>query len=136
MKLPLPAIVAIFASSCAVSGAPFERAPQPPDTASIYVYRPYHYGSSLLKPAVTCGGQSASIGTGGYHVFVVPTGTVTCTVEGETSDAVTIDADARRYYIREEFSWGRLSGHPHLNPVDHDNAHDEIASCCVDQNLR
>jgi len=126
------AATAIF-TGCAVQGRAFEKAPAPPNHAVIYVYRPYHYGSSLLKPPVNCGGESAVIGPGGYHAFVVPVGHVVCTVSEETTDQVEIDAAPRTYYIREEFGWGVWLGHPHLNPMDADRAHDEIAACCVQQ---
>jgi hypothetical protein len=100
--------------------------------ATIYVYRPYHYVGSLLRPPVTCGDETARIGPGGYHAFVVPAGKVTCSVEGEeTGDATEINSVPRNYYIREEIGWGTLSGHPHLDPIDDDTAHDEIAQCCV-----
>ncbi len=125
----------IFAIGCAVQGRPFEKASSPPGNAVIYVYRPYNYASSLLKPAVTCGGESASIGPGGYHAFVVPAKhTVECTVETETADQVEIHAEPRTYYIKEDFGWGVLRGHPHLNPIDADQAQTEIQSCCVLEN--
>jgi hypothetical protein len=123
-------------AGCAVQGNPFEKASAPPNNAVIYVYRPYHYGSSLLRPAVTCGEDSARIGPGGYHAFVVPnnSGQILCSIEGaETSDQVEVDAQTRVFYIREEFGWGVLSGHPHLNPVDTDQAHTEIEQCCVQE---
>jgi hypothetical protein len=115
-----------------VAGAPFHKAAVPPGSATIYVYRPYHYGSSLLRPPVTCGDETARIGPGGYHAFVVPAGKVECSVPGgESRDETSFDAEPRSYYIREEFGWGVLTGHPHLNPIDTDTAHDEIQSCCV-----
>ena len=123
-------------AGCAVKGPAFEKAAAPPDNAVIYIYRPYHYGSSLLRPAVTCGEDSVRIGPGGYHAFVVPAGSdqILCSVEGgESADQVEIDSHTRVYYIREEFGWGLLSGHPHLNPVDTDQANAEIESCCVQE---
>ncbi len=119
-----------------MQGHPFERASAPPNNVVIYVYRPYHYGSSLLRPAVTCGDDSARIGPGGYHAFIVPAGSeqILCSIEGaESADQVEIDPHTRVYYIREEFVWGVLSGHPHLNPVDTDQAHTEIEQCCVQE---
>ncbi len=130
------AVAGICVSGCAVQGTPFDKVPAPPENVVIYVYRPYHYGSSLLRPAVTCGDDSARIGPGGYHAFVVPanSGEVTCSVQGaESSDAVALEPHTRVYYIREEFVWGLLSGHPHLNPVDADRANSEIQTCCVDE---
>src|ERR1700678_2632695 len=97
--------VATVGFGCAVQGQPFEKISSPPGSAVIYVYRPYHYGSSLLRPSVTCGEDSARIGPGGYHAFVVPAGSgpILCSVEGaETADQVEIDAHTRVYYIREE----------------------------------
>ena len=126
----------LLIAGCAVQGSPFEKASAPLNDAVIYVYRPYHYGSSLLRPAVTCGEDSARIGPGGYHAFIVPEGSeqILCSVEGaESADQVEIDAHTRVYYIREEFVWGRRSGHPHLNPVDTDQANTEIQSCCVQE---
>ncbi|MGH7879728.1 MAG: hypothetical protein ACREQD_09545, partial [Candidatus Binataceae bacterium] len=80
--------IALSATGCAVQGQPFQRAEAPPGNAIIYVYRPYHYGSSLLRPAVTCGDETARIGPGGYHAFIVPAGKVLCSVAGgETNDA-------------------------------------------------
>ena len=124
---------ALACGGCAVQGHSFERASAPPGNAVIYVYRPYRYACSLLDPPVTCGEETARIGPGGYHAFVVPAGHVICSVPGETSDEVEIDADPHVYYIREEFGWGVLSGHPHLNPVDTDTAQSEIQKCCVEQ---
>jgi hypothetical protein len=127
LKLFLPLLVA----ACATQGKPFEKLSPPPSNAVVYVYRPYHYESSLLRPAVTCGDDTARIGPGGYHAFVVPAGHVVCNVQTETADVVEFDADPRAYYIREEFAWGVLTGHPHLNPIDTDEAQSEIQSCCV-----
>ncbi len=124
-------LVSILVAGCAVQGRPFEKVSAPPDDAVIYVYRPYHYGSSLLRPSVTCVDDTARIGPGGYHAFVVPAGTVVCSVQTETTDQVEIHAQPRVYYIREEFGWGALTGHPHLNPIDTDQAQSEIQSCCV-----
>ncbi len=124
-------IVGCLAVGCAVQGRPFERAYAPPGNAVIYVYRPYNYAGSLLRPSVRCGGETARIGPGGYHAFIVPAGRVVCGVETETADAVEIHADARVYYLREEFGWGVWRGHPHLNPIDTDQANTEIRTCCV-----
>jgi hypothetical protein len=87
-----------------------------------------------LRPPVTCGDDTARIGPGGYHAFIVPAGDVACRIAGgETTDEVAITAEPRVYYIREEIGWGVLTGHPHLNPIDSDASHDEIRSCCVDE---
>ncbi len=118
---------------CAVQGRPFERAQVSPDSAVIYVYRPYHYGGSALKPAVSCGEETARIGPGGYHAFIVPVGKTICSVHNETTDEVEGPADPRVQYIREEFGWGKLIGHPHLNPIDKDEAMIEIQKCCVQE---
>jgi hypothetical protein len=129
-------IFAAFAAGlagCAVQGAPFEKASAPREHAIIYVYRPYSYAGSLLRPPVTCGDDTARIGPGGYHAFIVPTGTVTCDVPGEIGDRVELHADARVYYIREASGWGTLSGHPHLDPIDTDQAQTEIQQCCVQE---
>ncbi len=123
-----------IASGCAVLGTPFQKVQAPPRNATIYVYRPYHYGSSLLRPPVTCGEDTARIGPGGYHAFIVPVGKIVCGVPGsESRDETAIDAEARIYYVREEFAWGVLSGHPHLDPIDDDTAHNEIQRCCVQE---
>jgi hypothetical protein len=122
---------AIFVAGCAVQGRPFEKASVPPGNAVIYVYRPYSYASSLLRPNVTCGEDTARIGPGGYHAFVVPAGDIVCSAETETTDKVEIHAEPRAYYIREEIGWGVLTGHPHLNPMDTDEAQTEIRTCCV-----
>jgi hypothetical protein len=129
---------AVFVAGCAVQGRPFEKAYAPPNHAVIYVYRPYSYAGSLLRPAVTCGDDTARIGPGGYHVFIVPAGQdVVCTVHSsETADQVEINAEPRVYYIREEIGWGVLTGHPHLNPMDADKAHTEIQQCCVQEQER
>jgi hypothetical protein len=123
----------VVVAGCAVQGRPFERVQVPDGSAVIYVYRPYHYGSSALKPAVSCGEETARIGPGGYHAFVVPEGRTFCSVHNETADEVEIPASPRVHYIREEFGWGQLSGHPHLNPIDKDNAMTEIQQCCVQE---
>lgn len=126
---------AVLIYGCAVQGSPFNQAAAPPAESVIYVYRPYHYAASLLRPPVTCGEDTARIGPGGYHVFIVPAGEKTeCSVQWtETSDRVEIDGGKRVYYIREEIGWGVLSGHPHLNPVDADQAKSEIQQCCVQE---
>jgi hypothetical protein len=118
---------------CAVQGRAFQRAAAPPRNAIIYVYRPYSYAGSLLRPEVTCNGESAEIGPGGYHAFVVPAGHVVCDVSEESTDQVEIHAEPRVHYIKEEIGWGLWRGHPHLNPMDADTAHDEIAECCVQE---
>ena len=117
---------------CAVQGTPFEKAKPASNEQVVYVYRPYSYFGSLLKPAVTCGDETARIGPGGYHAFVIPAGKVACSVEStENADEVDIHPDAPVHYIREEIPPGILTGHPHLNPIDHDLAQTEIQSCCV-----
>jgi hypothetical protein len=137
MRNGLAAILVCAASltpGCAVQGRPFERATAPPGNAVIYVYRPYEYGGSLLKPPVTCGNDTARIGPGGYHAFIEPAGHITCSVQGgESGDEVELDADPRVYYIKEDFGWGVLTGHPHLNPMDTDTAQTEIRRCCVQE---
>ncbi|HUA34662.1 MAG TPA: hypothetical protein VMA09_13730 [Candidatus Binataceae bacterium] len=118
---------------CAVQGAPFQPAEVPPKNSVVYVYRPYAYGSSALRPAVTCGDDSARIGPGGYHAFVLPYGKVTCTVEStENHDRVELDPDPRVHYVKEDFEWGWLTGHPHLDPVDNDTAQGEIQKCVLE----
>ncbi len=132
-RLALAIFVALVpvAAGCAVQGAPFEKASVPPQHAVIYVYRPYSYAGSLLRPPVTCGDDSAPIGPGGYHVFILPTGKVVCSVPGEIGDRVELNAEPRVYYIKEEFGWGVWRGHPHLDPIDIDQAQTEIQQCCV-----
>jgi len=58
---------------------------------------------------------------------------VLCKVETETADVVELNAEPHVYYIREEIGWGVLTGHPHLNPIDNDQAQSEIQSCCVQE---
>jgi hypothetical protein len=120
---------------CAVRGSPFDQTAARPGQSVIYVYRPYHYASSLLRPPVTCGEDMARIGPGAYHAFIVPAGEkIECRVQWtETSDQVEIDGGRRVYYIREELGWGVRTGHPHLNPVDEDQANSEIRECCVQE---
>jgi hypothetical protein len=130
--LALLCAAAAFLFGCAVQGRPFERAYAPPDNGVVYVYRPYNYAGSLLRPPVTCGDETARIGPGGYHAFIIPAGHAICSVQGgETNDQVEVEVPPRVYYIREEIGWGVLTGHPHLNPVDKDKAQTEIQKCCV-----
>jgi hypothetical protein len=131
--LLLISVATLTAIGCAVQGRPFEEVPSYANQAVIYVYRPYSYAGSLLRPSVTCGEDTARIGPGGYHAFVVPTGKVLCKVETETADVVELNAEPHVYYIREEIGWGVLTGHPHLNPIDNDQAQSEIQSCCVQE---
>ena len=122
--------IGVLAIGCAVQGQPFEKVPPPKARAVIYVYRPYTYGSSLLRPEVVCGEDMMRIGPGGYHAFMVPAGQkVVCSMHTDSADEVEIRTDARVYYIREELGWGVLTGQPHLNPVDNDKAQTEIQSC-------
>lgn len=125
--------VPIFLIGCAVQGGPFEKLRSPPGDAVIYVYRPYNYAGSLLRPAVTCGDYTARTDPGGYHAFVVSAGHLVSRVETETADAVEIDAKSHAYYIKEEIGWGVLTGHSHLNPIDADKAQSEIQTCCVQE---
>jgi hypothetical protein len=128
------ASIGVLAIGCAVHGQPFEKVSPPPAHAVIYVYRPYAYGSSALRPNVTCGEDSVRIGPGGYHAFMVPLGQkVVCSMHTDNADEVEIKTDARVYYIREELGWGLLTGQPHLNPVDNDKAQTEIQSCVEEQ---
>jgi hypothetical protein len=129
----LGAGLALLTSGCAVQGKPFERAPTPSNTAVIYVYRPYSFFGSLIHPTVQCGDQTASIGPGGYHAFVVPAGRVTCRTGTETADELEFDAEPRVYYVRERIGWGLAVGRPQLNPVDTDEAQSEIQTCCMQQ---
>jgi hypothetical protein len=123
-------VIGIFAIGCAVQGQPFEKISSPPGTAVIYVYRPYSYGSVLIRPAVTCGEDTARIGPGGYHAFIVPAGQkVVCSAQTDTADEVEFQTERRTYYIREELGWGNLTSEPHLNPIDTDKAQTEIQSC-------
>jgi hypothetical protein len=129
-----------LAAGCAVQGRPFEKAYAPTGHAIIYVYRPYSYAGSLLRPPVTCDDETADeetarIGPGGYHAFIAQAGQkIVCSVPStETKDEVEIHAEPRVYYIREEIGWGFLTGHPHLNPIDADQAQTEIQRCCVQE---
>ena len=113
-------VVRIFAIGCAVQGQPFEKISSPPGNAVIYVYRPYSYGSVLIRPAVTCGEDTARIGPGGYHAFIVPAGQkVVCSAQTDTADEVEFHTERRTYYVREELGWGNLTSEPHLNPGRH-----------------
>jgi hypothetical protein len=133
LLLLLLGVVALAAVGCAVQGTPFEKISSPPGNAVIYVYRPYSYGSSALRPAVTCGEETARIGPGGYHAFIVPAGQkVVCTMTTDKTDEVEYDTERRSYYVREELGWGWLTGVPHLNPVDTDKAQSEIQSCVLE----
>jgi hypothetical protein len=130
-RLALLCAIALIAG-CAVQGRPFEKASAPPDRAEIYLYRPYSYAGSLLHPPVVCDDSVARIGPGGYQVFVVHPGKIICHSETETADAVEIDArPGGVYYLKEEIGWGVAIGHPHLYPMDSDNAQTEIQQCCV-----
>src|SRR5260370_33496657 len=113
----LLSVVSVFVAGCAVQRDPFQRASAPPANAVIYVYRPYHYGSSLLRPAVTFGDGTARIGPGGYHPFIAPAGQkgTRNMPSSETADEVEIHADARRYYGREGVGWGHLTRLPPFN---------------------
>jgi hypothetical protein len=123
---------AVLAGGCAVQGHPFEKVTAPPEQAEIYLYRPYSFAGSLLRPPVVCDDSVARIGPGGYYVFVMRPGKITCHTETETADEVEIDARAGGvYYLKEELGWGVAIGHPHLYPMDTDNAVDEIKQCCV-----
>ncbi|HEV2170308.1 MAG TPA: hypothetical protein VGR40_05135 [Candidatus Binatus sp.] len=130
LLLMLVGVVAATAIGCAVQGTSFEKISSPPGNAVIYVYRPYSYGSSALRPAVTCGEETARIGPGGYHAFIVPADQkVSCTMTTDQTDEVEFDTYQRVYYVREELGWGWLTGVPHLNPVDNDKAQSEIQQC-------
>src|SRR5260370_23082914 len=97
----LLSVVSVFVAGCAVQGDPFQRASAPPANAVIYVYRPYHYGSSLLRPPVTCGDDTARIGPDGDHAFIVPSAQkVTCNLQrSKTAHQDAIHANPLVYYI-------------------------------------
>ena len=122
-----------LAGGCTAQGSHFERIYTPPDKSVIYVYRPYNYAGSLIRPAVTCGDETAQIAPGAYHAFIVPAGSVTCTAATHTTDEVEVPPQSRIYYIKEEIGWGLLIGNPHLEPMDTDAAQTEIRKCCVEQ---
>ncbi len=129
-------VVGTAGFGCAVQGQPFEKIPSPPGNAVIYVYRPYSYGGSALRPAVTCGEDTARIGPGGYHAFIVPAGDkVVCSIQTDTADEVEFQTERRSYYVREELGWGLLTATPHLNPVDTDVAQTEIQSCVLEPQI-
>ena len=124
---------AAIAGGCAAQGSRFERVYTPPDSSVIYVYRPYNFGGSLIRPAVTCGGETARIAPGAYHAYIVPMGPVTCSAATHTIDEVSVPPHSRVYYIKEQIGWGPLIGNPHLEPMDADSAQIEIQTCCVEQ---
>ena len=129
-------VIGTVGVGCAVQGQPFEKIPSPPGNAVVYVYRPYSYGSSALRPAVTCGEDTARIGPGGYHAFIVPAGDkVVCSIQTDTADEVEFQTERRSYYVREELGWGLLTATPHLNPVDTDAAQTEIQSCVLEPQI-
>ncbi|HKD68548.1 MAG TPA: hypothetical protein VKB84_17010, partial [Candidatus Binataceae bacterium] len=56
----------------------------------------------------------------------------TCRTETETADEVEFDTrPGGVYYLKEDIGWGFSIGHPHLYPMDSDNAQTEIQNCCV-----
>ncbi|MGO9058076.1 MAG: hypothetical protein ACLQU2_11955 [Candidatus Binataceae bacterium] len=133
-RAPLIALISamVLIAGCAVQGDPFEKASAPPDHAEIYLYRPYNFAGSLLHPPVICDDSVARIGPGGYQVFVVHPGKIICHTETETADEVEVDTrPGGVYYLKEEIGWGVSIGHPHLYPMDSDNAQTEIQQCCV-----
>jgi hypothetical protein len=141
-RLVLSLGVAILIAGCAVQGPPFERVSPPPAHSVIYVYRPYAYFGSGLKPEVTCGEDTVRVGPGGYHAFIVPADQkVTCTIHSDiAADEVEINTATRVSYLREEIGWGltgvatiQSNGQPHLNPIDNDTAQTEIQSCVQEQ---
>ncbi len=132
----------VFMIGCAVQGRPFERVSPPPAHAVIYVYRPYAYFGSGLRPEVTCGEDTVRIGPGGYHAFILPADQkVTCTTHSDiAADEVEIRTETRVSYLREEIGWGltgvpsiQSNGQPHLNPIDNDAAQTEIQSCVQEE---
>jgi hypothetical protein len=126
-------VVSTVSIGCAVQGQSFEKISSPPGNAVVYVYRPYSYAGSALRPAVTCGEDTARIGPGGYHAFVVPASEkVVCSIQTDTADEVEFQTGRRSYYVREEIGWGWLTGTPHLEPVDTDKAQTEIQSCVLE----
>jgi hypothetical protein len=125
-------LAAVIAAGCAVQGQPFVKQTPVAGQAQVYIYRPYNFAGSLLRPPVVCGDSVARLGPGGYQVFTVPAGTVTCRTETETADAVEFDArPGGVYYHKEDIGWGVSIGHPHLYPIDSDKAQTEIQQCCV-----
>ncbi len=124
--------LAAIAAGCAVQGQSFQKQTPVPGEAQIYIYRPYSFAGSLLRPPVVCGDSVARLGPGGYQVIKVQAGTVTCHTETETADEVEFDTrPGGVYYLKEDIGWGVSIGHPHLYPMDSDKAQTEIQACCV-----
>lgn len=114
-----------------MQGQLYRRELMPPGESVVYVYRPYSYAGSLVRPRIRCGQSAAVIGPGGYHGFVENAGSIVCKAETETSDEVEIRAQSgREYYVKYEIGWGTWVGHPHLHPMDQDAAQTEIEQCC------
>lgn len=125
------ALGSLLLGGCAVQGRLYQRQLIPPRKSVVYVYRPYSYAGSLVRPRIRCGRSAAVIGPGGYHAFVEDAGTIVCKAETETKDEVEIQArPGREYYVRYEIGWGLWVGHPHLHPIDQDRAQTEIEQCC------
>ncbi len=125
-------LLCLTAAGCAVTGQPFQRQRAAANEAEIYLYRPYSYAGSLLRPPVVCGDSVARLGPGGYQVFKVQPGTVTCHTETEAADEVEFDTrPGGIYYLKEDIGWGVAIGHSHLYPMDSDKAQTEIQKCCV-----
>jgi hypothetical protein len=120
----------VFASGCAVSGAPYQSVAIPAGKSVVNVYRPYSLVGGGVKPTLTCGAEGVALGPGGYHSFIVDPGTITCHAKTEVSADLDIQAEAGQMtYVKEEIGAGVLVGHPHLYLMDTNSGEREIASC-------
>lgn len=95
-----------------------------------YIYRPYSVLGAAIVPPVNCGEHTISIGPGGYHLFKVEPGPISCNSYSEASSEVKIDVKGgQEYYVKERIGWGVLQGRVHLELVNADAARDEIQAC-------
>jgi hypothetical protein len=92
----------------------------PAGTATVIFFRPSKFVGGAIGFIVREGGtELGKLRSGKYFVLHVPPGKHTYVVHTETSDELTIDADAgETYYIEGEIGVGVLVGHPHIKPSD------------------
>lgn len=127
----LECVLAIILVGCSAHGPAWQEAQLPASRSVIYVYRPYAFAGSALRPTVNCGeGPGIALSPGGYHLFVVEAGSVACEAQSIASSAVTIKVEAgQQYYVREELDWGLVVGGPRLFVVGQDIGRSEIQEC-------
>lgn len=125
----------LFLSSCAATGAKFEKiADIPQDKGIVYVYRPnsiiggaVHYDVHACKDETIC-----DLIRNGYCFCYADIGELEIWGKTESKSSITIDVKAgQEYFVKGGLSVGFLVGRPNFTAVDNKTGLEEIAECVL-----